>query len=58
MYFDESYRKMGSDAGIVLTSPQEHKLRYAICLHFDATNNVAEYETLVNGLQIAAKVGA
>lgn len=58
MYFDESYRKMGSDTGIVFTSPQGHKLRYTIRLHFDATNNVAEYEALVNGLQIAAKVGA
>jgi ribonuclease HI len=28
-----------------------------IQLHFHATNNVAEYEALVNGLHIAAKLG-
>jgi ribonuclease HI len=39
-------------------SPQRHKLCYAICLYFDATNNVTEYEALVNGLRIIADVGA
>jgi ribonuclease HI len=41
---------MDNDTGVVLTSPQRHKLCYAIRLHFDATNNVAEYETLINEL--------
>ena len=58
MYFDGSYLKTGSGAGIVLISPQGHRLHYAICLHFPSTNNVAEYEALVNGLRIAAEVGA
>lgn len=31
---------------------------FAIRLHFDSTNNIAEYEALVNGLRIMAKVGA
>jgi hypothetical protein len=42
MYFDGSYLKAESGAGIVLTSPQKHKLRYAIRLHFDATKNIME----------------
>lgn len=58
MYFDGSYLKTGNGTSVVLTSPQGHKLHYEICLHFDATNNVAEYEALVNGLRIMAEVGA
>jgi ribonuclease HI len=50
MYIDGSYLKTGSDTGVVLTSPQGHKLRYTICLHFNATNNVAKFEVLINGL--------
>jgi ribonuclease HI len=57
MYFDGSYLKTGSDTSIILTSPQGHKLRYAIHLHFDATNNVTEYEALINGLRITIEVG-
>jgi ribonuclease HI len=56
MYFDGSYLKIGSDTSIILMSPQGHKLRYAIHLHFDATNNVTEYEALVNGLRITTEV--
>lgn len=58
MYFDGSYLKTGSGAGVVLTSPQGHKQCYVIHLHFDATNNVAKYEALINGLRIAIEVGA
>ena len=43
--------------GVNLTSPQGHKLHYTIRLNSDATNNVAEYEALVNRLWIAAVVG-
>ena len=50
MYFDGSYLKTGSGAGIILASPQGHRLRYSIRLHFPSTNNVAEYEAHVNGL--------
>lgn len=42
MYFDGSYLKARSGAGIILTSPQKHKIHYAICLHFHATNNIVE----------------
>lgn len=39
-------------------SPQGEKLRYAIRLHLDTTTNMAEYEALVNGIQIATELGA
>jgi ribonuclease HI len=42
---------------VVLISPKEDQLLYVIRLHFHATNNVAEYEALVNGLCIIVKLG-
>jgi ribonuclease HI len=32
-------------------------VRYVLRLHFSVSNNVAEYEALVNGLRIAIKLG-
>jgi ribonuclease HI len=32
-------------------------MRYVIRLHFVASNNIAEYEALINGLHIAAELG-
>ena len=48
----------GSGARVVLISPDGSRLRYAICLHFLASNNAAEYEALINGLRIAIELGA
>ncbi|XP_014660527.1 uncharacterized protein LOC106804276 [Setaria italica] len=45
-------------AGVVLISPKGNTLRYAIRLHFKASNNDTEYEALVNGLRIAIELGA
>ena len=33
------------------------RLRYAIHLHFSASNNAMEYEALINGLCIAIEPG-
>ena len=32
-------------------------MRYVIRIHFAASNNIAEYEALVNGLKIAIELG-
>ena len=58
MYFDGSVMAPGSGAGVVLISPDGSRLRYAICLHFSASNNAVEYEALINGLRIAIELGA
>ena len=58
MYFDESVMAPGLGAGVVLISPDGSRLCYAICLHFLASNNVAEYEALINGLRIAIELSA
>jgi ribonuclease HI len=57
MYFDGSLMKTGADAGLLFISPLRKHLRYVLHLHFPASNNVAEYEALVNGLRIAIKLG-
>ena len=43
---------------MVLSSPDGSRLRYAICLHFSASNNATEYKALINGLCIAIKLCA
>ena len=45
-------------AGEVLISLDRSRLRYAIRLHFLASNNAAEYEALINRLRIAIELGA
>ena len=41
-----------------LINPDGKEFTYAIRLDFDNTNNEAEYEALLAGLRIAAKMGA
>jgi len=57
MYFDGSLRKTGAGAGLLFISPLGVHMRYVIRIHFVASNNVAEYEALVNGLKIAIELG-
>ena len=58
MYFDRSIMAPGLGAGVVLIPPDGSRLRYAIRLHFSASNNATEYEALINGLRIAIKLSA
>ena len=57
MYFDGSLMKKGADIGLVFVSPLEVHMRYMVQLHFPSSNNVAEYEALINGLCIAIELG-
>jgi hypothetical protein len=57
MYFNGSLMKTGAGTGLLFVSPLGKHLRYVIRLHFPASNNVAEYEALVNGLRITAELG-
>ena len=57
MYFDGSLMKTGVGVGLLFISPLGVHMRYMIWLHFAASNNAAEYEALVNGLQIAIELG-
>ena len=58
MYFDGSIMAPSLGARVVLISPDRSRLRYAIRLHFLASNNAMEYEALINGLHIAIELGA
>jgi ribonuclease HI len=57
MFFDGSLMKTGAGASLLFISPLGKHLRYVLRLHFPASNNVAEYEALVNGLHIAIELG-
>jgi hypothetical protein len=57
MFFDGSLMKTGEGAGLLFISPLGKHLRYVLHFHFPASNNVAEYEALVNGLRIAIELG-
>jgi ribonuclease HI len=49
--------KTRAGAGLLFISPLGKHVRYVLRLHFRASNNVAEYEALVNGLRIAVELG-
>jgi ribonuclease HI len=57
MYFAGSLMKTGAGAGLLFISPLGEHVRYVLRLHFPASNNVAEYKALVNGLRITDELG-
>jgi ribonuclease HI len=57
MYFNGSLVKEGASLGFVFVSPLGVCMRYVVHVHFLASNNVAEYEALINGLRIAIELG-
>jgi hypothetical protein len=57
LYFDGLVMKTGAGAGLLFISPLGEHMRYAVHLHFPASNNMAEYEALLCGLRIAIKTG-
>ncbi|XP_074377452.1 uncharacterized protein LOC141718972 [Apium graveolens] len=56
LFLDGASNGDGVGAGIELISPEAHKIRCAIHLAFYATNNDAEYEALINGLNLALEM--
>ncbi|KAL0394521.1 UNVERIFIED_CONTAM: hypothetical protein Slati_4418300 [Sesamum latifolium] len=53
LYVDGSSTAQGSEAGIVLTTPQGDNMEFAVKFEFKASNNEAEYEALVLGMRMA-----
>ena len=58
MHSDGSSNRQAGGAGAVLLSPEGDVVECMIHLDFPTTNNEAEYETLVAGLDLAKAVGA
>ena len=56
LFFDGSKSNDGGGAGCVLVSPEGNKTMLICRLKFDCTNNIAEYEALVQGLYKAIKL--
>ena len=57
MYFDGSLMKKGTGVGLVFVLPLGVRMRYMVHIHFPSSNNVVEYEALINGLCNAIKLG-
>jgi len=57
MYFDGSLMKTGAGASRLFISPLGVHMRYVIRIHFVVSNNVVDYEALVDGLKIAVELG-
>ncbi|XP_074559143.1 uncharacterized protein LOC141815080 [Curcuma longa] len=58
VYVDGSSNRQGSGVGVVLISPLEEEIHLSIRLSFRASNNEAEYEAVLAGLQAAKRMGS
>jgi ribonuclease HI len=57
MYFDGASTKDSAGAGVVLISPLKEAMHLSFKLDFKTTNNIAEYEALLLGLNSANEMG-
>ncbi|GJS58684.1 reverse transcriptase domain-containing protein [Tanacetum coccineum] len=57
LFIDGSSCIDGSGVGLILTNPEGVEFTYAMRFRFEATNNEAEYEALIAGLQIVEQMG-
>ncbi|XP_059638598.1 uncharacterized protein LOC132280855 [Cornus florida] len=56
LFVDGSSNQMGAGIGVKLQTPEGTSLSQALRLKFQATNNEAEYETLLAGLELAKEL--
>ncbi|GKV33270.1 hypothetical protein SLEP1_g41798 [Rubroshorea leprosula] len=56
LYVDGASSSKGSGAGALLIGPEGYRSEHALKFNFDATNNMAEYEALLLGLQLALEL--
>ena len=57
VYVDEALNHKGSGIGLVLISPKKVIVEKSLRLNFLATNNEAEYETLLEGMAMVQRIG-
>ena len=57
LYVDGAANQRGSGVGLVMVSPEKITIEKSLRLNFSATNNEAEYETLLRGMMIVQKMG-
>ncbi|GKV02804.1 hypothetical protein SLEP1_g15195 [Rubroshorea leprosula] len=56
LYVDGASSSKGSGAGALLVGPEGYRGEHALKFNFGATNNMAEYEALLLGLQLALQL--
>ncbi|CAM8896658.1 unnamed protein product [Rhodiola kirilowii] len=56
MFFDRVARRDGAGAGVVFVSPENHLLPFSFTLTQLCSNNMAEYQALLLGLQVARQI--
>ena len=60
IYFDGAFLLQGAGAGVLLVTHTGEHLKYVVQMHFPwemSTNNTIEYEGLLAGLRITARLG-
>ena len=57
VYVDGLANQKGSEVGLALISPEKTIIEKSLRLEFSATNNEAEYETLLQGMAMVQKMG-
>ena len=57
MYFDEAANQYGNGIGILLITLEGSQIPLAIKLNFEATNNMAEYEACITGMEALQELG-
>ena len=57
VYVDGVVNQKGSSMGLVLISPEKLVVEKLLRLGFSATNNEAEYETLLEGMSMVHRIG-
>ena len=57
VYVDGAVNQRGSRVGLVLISPEKITVEKSLRLSFLTTNNEAEYETLLVGMNMVQKIG-
>jgi len=58
LYFDGSSHKNGTRIGILILSPQNDPIKFKFRLNQFCSNNKAEYEALITGLEVLLEMGA
>ena len=53
LFIDEVANDQGSGVGLILTSPEGIDIEYALRFGFQTSNNEAEYEVVIAGLNLA-----
>ena len=57
VYVDGASNQKGSRVGLVLMSPEKVVIEKSLKLDFSATNNEAEYETMLEGMAMVQRMG-